>query len=67
MCENSNTGMGNEMPGKRGIGGMSSKIPGNVAKHSRDCSHTSWGMSLNIPANGAKYSGNIAKHSGGRR
>ena len=32
--ETSNTGTWNEMRGTRRIGGMSSKIPGNIAKHS---------------------------------
>ena len=50
------------MQGTRGMGGMlrfgeccqtfrgvSSKIPGNVAKHCVECLQTFWGMSANIP------------------
>ena len=77
MYKNRNTGTGNGMPGARGMGGMlysrecrqtflgmSSNIPGNVAKHSgnilkhsRECPQTFRGTSPNIL-------GNVAKHSG---
>ena len=39
------------------IPGMSSNIPGNVAKHSGECHQIFRGMSPNIPGNVAKYSG----------
>ena len=68
-----NTGTGNGMRGTRGMGGMlhsgehhqifrgmSSNIPGNVAKHSGECHQTFRGMSPNTP-------GNVVKHSGERR
>ena len=61
------------MRGTRGMGGMlysvecrqtfrgmTSNIPGNVAKHSGECRQTFRGMSPNIP-------GNVIKNSGERR
>ena len=36
---------------------MSSNIPRNVAKYSKECCQTSRGMSLNIPENVSKHSG----------
>ena len=61
MYETSNTGTGNEMRGTRRIGGMTSKIPGNVAKQSRDCFQTSRGMAPNIPGNAVKHSGECTR------
>ena len=78
MYKTRNTGTGNGMRGTRGMGGMSSNIPGNVAKHSGECHKTFRGMWSNIPGNVAKHSGecrqifrgmsskfpgNVAKHS----
>ena len=60
MYKTRNTGTGNGMRGTRGMGGMSSNIPGNVAKHSGECHKTFRGMSPNIP-------GNVIKNSGERR
>ena len=70
MYNTRNTGTGKGMRGTRGIGGMlnsgeyrqifwgmSSNIPGNVAKYSGECFQTFRGMSSNIP-------GNVLKHSG---
>ena len=70
MYKTRNTGTGNGMRRTRGMKGMlysgkyhqkfrviSSKIPGNVLKHSREYCQTFRRMSSNIP-------GNIAKHSG---
>ena len=67
MYKTRNTGTGNGMQGTRGMGEMlcsgkccetfreiSSKIPGNVAKHSGECPQTFWGMSQNVPGNVAK-------------
>ena len=60
MYKTRNTGTGNGMRGTRGMGGMlysgecrqtfrgmSSNIPGNVAKHSGECPQTFRGMSPN--------------------
>ena len=68
MYNTRNTGTGKGMRGTRGIGGMlnsgeyrqifwgmSSNIPGNVAKYSGECFQTFRGMSSNIP-------GNVLKH-----
>ena len=56
--------LGIQKQGTQGMGeggvmfrGISPNIPGNIAKHSGECSQTFWGMSPNIP-------GNIAEHSG---
>ena len=60
MYKNRDTETGNGMRGTRGIGGMlsiSSNIPGNVLKHSEECSQTFRGMSPNIPGNVTRYSG----------
>ena len=69
MYKTRNTGTGKGMRGTRGIGGMlysreyrqtfwgmSSNIPGNVAKYSGECRQIFHGMSTNIPGNVAKYS-----------
>ena len=69
MYKTRNTGTGNGMRETRGIGGMlyslecpqtfwgiSSNIPGNVAKHSGECCQIFWGISPNIPLNVAKHS-----------
>ena len=69
MYKTRNTGMGKGMRGTRGIGGMlysreyrqtfwgmSSNIPGNVAKYSGECWQIFRGMLTNIPGNVAKYS-----------
>ena len=52
-----NTGTGNGMPGTQGMGGMSSNILRNVAKHSGEYRQTFRGMSSNIPDNVIKNSG----------
>ena len=63
MYKTRNTETGNAGNGGGGGGGgvifrgISPNIPGNIAKHSGECSQTFWGMSPNIP-------GNIAEHSG---
>ena len=70
MYKTRNTGTGNGMRGTQGMGGMlysgecrqifrgmSSNIPGNVAKHSGECHQILRGMLLDIP-------GNVTKHSG---
>ena len=64
MYKTRNTGTGNGMRGKRGIGGMSPNIPENVAKHSGECHQTFRGMSPNIPGNVAKHSGKCKKFRG---
>ena len=64
MYKTRNTGTGNGMQGAQGMGGilysqechqtfqeMSSKIPGNVGKHSGECPQTFWAMPSNIPEN----------------
>ena len=69
MYKTRNTGTGKGIRGTRGIGGMlysgeyrqtfrgmSSNIPGNVAKYSGECWQIFRGMSSNIPGNVAKYS-----------
>ena len=69
MYKTRNTGTGNGMRETRGIGGMlyslecpqtfwgiSSNIPGNVAKHSGECCQIFRGISPNIPLNVAKHS-----------
>ena len=69
MYKTRNTGTGKGIRGTRGIGGMlysgeyrqtfrgmSSNIPGNVAKYSGECWQIFGGMSSNIPGNVAKYS-----------
>ena len=69
MYKTRNTGTGNGMRGKRGIGGMlysgecrqtfrkmSLNIPGNVTKHSGECRQIFRGMKSNNP-------GNVTKHS----
>ena len=61
MYKTKNTGIGNGMWGTRGIGGMSSIIPENVAKHSGECPKTFRGMSPNIPGNVVKHSGECPK------
>ena len=55
----------------QGMGGMLysgecrySNIPGNIVKHSGECSQTFRGMLLNIPGNVAKHSGECRQHSG---
>ena len=60
MYKTRNTGTGN---GMQGMGGMLysgecrySNIPGNIVKHSGECSQTFRGMLLNIPGNVLKYS-----------
>ena len=50
-----NTGTGKEMRGTLGMGQC--YIPGNIAKHSRECHKMVPGMSSNIQ-------GNVLKHSG---
>ena len=92
MYKTRNTGMGNGMQRTQGMGGMlysgeccctfrgmSSNIPGNIAKHYGECCQTFRGMLLNIPRNVTRHSGkcrqifrgissnipgNAAKHSG---
>ena len=69
MYKTRNTGTGKGIRGTRGIAGMlysgeyrqtfrgmSSNIPGNVAKYSGECWQIFRGMSSNIPGNVAKYS-----------
>ena len=70
MYKTRNTGTGKGMRGTRGIGGMlysreyrqtfwgmSSNIPGNIAKYSGECWQIFRGMSPNIPWNVDKHSG----------
>ena len=70
MYKTRNTGTGKGMRGTRGIGGMlysreyrqtfwgmSSNIPGNVAKYSMECRQLFRGMSRNIPWNVTKHYG----------
>ena len=51
------------MRGTRGMGGMSSNIPGKVLKHSGKCPEIIRGMSQNISGNVATPK-NVVKHFG---
>ena len=75
MYKTRNTGTGNGMRGKRGIGGMlysgecrqtfrkmSLNIPGNVTKHSGECRQIFRGMSPNIPENVKNFGENNLWH-----
>ena len=77
MYKTRNTGTGNGMWGKRVMGGMlysgdyrqtfremSSNIPGNVFKHSDECSQTFRGMSSKFRGISSNIPGNVDKHSG---
>ena len=77
MYNTRNTGTGKGMRGTRGIGGMlnsgeyrqifrgmSSNIPGNVAKYSGECFQTFRGMSSNITRNIIKDSAEYPQRVG---